>query len=144
MDKMNKAKELLREFKGAAYIYGLNVLQQCGTLVADLGAGQTAVLVTETFSGIDAHIEIVTNSLNSAGITVGATIPGAQPNAPREDLQRITESIRNAKPDLVVSVGGGSTIDAAKTAIVLTSLGGDIEDYFGVWLVTARIENMGR
>ena len=144
MDKMNKAKELLREFKGAAYIYGLNVLQQCGTLVADLGAGQTAVLVTETFPGIDAHIEIVTNSLNSAGITVGATIPGAQPNAPREDLQRITESIRNAKPDLVVSVGGGSTIDAAKAAIVLTSLGGDIEDYFGVGLVTARIENTGR
>ena len=40
---------------------------------------------------------------------------------------------------MIVSFGGGSTIDAVKAAEVLRTLGGDIEDYFGTGLVTQAL-----
>ena len=66
-------------------------------------------------------------------------IEGARPNAPLEDLARITAELKALDPDVIVSFGGGSTIDAAKAAEVLRTLGGEIEDYFGTGLVTAAL-----
>jgi len=40
-------------------------------------------------------------------------------------------------------MGGGSTIDAVKAAIVLDVLGGEIEDYFGVGKVTEALDKTG-
>ena len=40
--------------------------------------------------------------------------------------------------DVLVAVGGGSCIDAAKAIAVLASRGGTITDYAGVGRVTAR------
>jgi alcohol dehydrogenase class IV len=45
---------------------------------------------------------------------------------------------------VIVSFGGGSTIDCTKAAEVLRTLGGSIEDYFGVGLVTAKLQSTGR
>ena len=39
----------------------------------------------------------------------------------------VTEALRVAGPDVVVSFGGGSTIDAAKAAMMLVTLGGRID-----------------
>ena len=47
-------------------------------------------------------------------------------------------------PDVVVSFGGGSTIDATKAAEVLRTLGGEIDAYFGTGLVTAAAEAGGK
>ena len=63
-------------------------------------------------------------------------VDGAGPNAPLEDLARITADVIELNPDVIVSFGGGSTIDAAKAAEVLRTLGGEIEDYFGTGLVS--------
>ena len=41
-------------------------------------------------------------------------------------------------------MGGGSTIDAVKAAIVLDVLGGEIEDYFGVDKVSEALEKSGK
>lgn len=40
----------------------------------------------------------------------------------------------------MVSFGGGSTIDAAKAAMALVTLGGAIDQYFGTGLVTAALQ----
>jgi alcohol dehydrogenase len=44
---------------------------------------------------------------------------------------------------VIVSFGGGSTIDAAKAAEVLRTLGGEIDDYFGTGLVTEALKEKG-
>ncbi len=51
---------------------------------------------------------------------------------------------RRCDPDVIVSFGGGSTIDAAKAAEVLRTLGGEIEDYFGTGLVTQGLKAAGK
>ena len=45
---------------------------------------------------------------------------------------------------MIISFGGGSTIDATKAAEVLRTLGGDIDGYFGTGLVTQAVEERGK
>ena len=137
-----RAEALLRQFKGARYIHGLGVLPRVGAAAA--GLGRRAVLVRSTFPGTDARVEIIQQALAKAGIEVLGLIGGPRPNAPREDLGRISAELAALDPDVVVSFGGGSTIDCAKAAEVLRTLGGDIELYFGTGLVSQALAQTGR
>lgn len=138
----DKARALIRQFKGDAYLNGFGVLAEAGRMAAGLGA--RAVLVHDDFPGADVYVKTISDSLRGAGIEVREYTPGARPNAPREDLARIAARISAVKPDLLVSFGGGSTIDATKAAIVLYTLGGGIDDYFGMNVVTKALEASGK
>ena len=142
MSDFDKAKEMIREFKGDRYVFGSGVLDRIGGVTAELGS--RAALVYTVFPGNDVLIDRVTDSLTEAGVQVAAKIEGASPNAPREDLYRITEDIKAANPDVIVCLGGGSTLDASKAAEVLRTLGGEIEDYFGVGKVTEKLGVTGK
>jgi alcohol dehydrogenase len=142
MSYFERARELLNEFKGEAYLYGNGVLSGVGRVAAS--AGKTAVLISTEFPGSDAYVAAIRESLAQAGVTLAAEIAGPAPNAPREDLARITEAVKTANPDVIISFGGGSTIDAAKAAEVLRTLGGGIEDYFGTGLVTKKLQETGK
>jgi len=73
-------------------------------------------------------------------------IIGAGPNAPREDVYRLALQVARTRPEVILAVGGGSTIDAAKAANVLATFSpqevkkalqapdhaaGTIDPYFG-------------
>ena len=141
MDHFEIARDLLREFKGDAYRFGHHVLKDVGGIAAS--AGTRAVLISTEFPGVEGYLNIMRDSAAQAGVRLVAEIQGAAPNAPREDLLRITHELRQADPDVIVSFGGGSTIDAAKAAEVLRTLGGEIDDYFGTGLVTKRLQGVG-
>lgn len=142
MSKFETAQRLIYEFKADRYQHGLDVLTCVGTTVS--GLGRRVALVRDNFPGCDRFLEIVHKSLSSAGIELLGEISGAAPNAPREDVARITAEIGSLQPDAVISFGGGSTIDATKAAILLASLGGSIDDYFGTGLVTQTLELSGK
>lgn len=142
MADFEKARALLREFKGDKYLHGMGVLSQVGEVTAKLG--RRAALVRDVFPGADSHVAIIKESLGAAKVKVLGEIEGARPNAPREDLARITDQLTELDPDVIVSFGGGSTIDATKAAEVLRTLGGDIEDYFGTGLVTKALTESGK
>jgi len=139
MDYFGKARSLLHDFKGDAYLFGTGVLPDLGTRVAQ--AGTKAALVRDTFKDSDAFVQMIRDSLHSSSVELVTEITGAKPNCPREDLFRITEELKTAAPDVVISFGGGSTIDAAKAAEVLRTLGGRIDDYFGVGQVTTATKD---
>lgn len=138
MGRFDKARELLYDFKGDSYTCGMQTVSEVGNVVRK--AGKEAALVFAIFPGGESLINRVKSSLKEAGVTLIGEIEGAAPNAPREDLQRITQELKRLGPDVVVSLGGGSTIDVTKAASVLYSLGGHVEDYFGVGLVTGKLE----
>ncbi|MCD7037681.1 MULTISPECIES: iron-containing alcohol dehydrogenase [Pseudomonas] len=48
-----------------------------------------------------------------------ATFSGIAPHAPRTDVLRATNAAREARADLIVSIGGGSVTDAAKIVALL-------------------------
>lgn len=138
----DQARLLLRQFKGASYIYGLGVLPQVGAIAG--AQGKRAVLVRNRFSGNSGHLDTIRHALERAGVDLYAEVEGSAPNAPREDLKRITDVIAGHEPDVLISFGGGSTIDCVKAAEVLRTLGGDIEEYFGMGLVTKEVQASGK
>jgi len=142
MSMFDKSRKLLHDFKGNAYVYGAGVLPQVGHIVAE--QGRRPVIVRETFPGSDSFVAEIRDSCSSAGVPIVGEIQGASPNAPRKDLFRIQSELEDSDPDVIISFGGGSTIDAAKAAEVLRSLGGEIDGYFGTGLVSAAKERMGK
>lgn len=143
MDRFSTAHAaLMKDFKGERYCFGPWKLQNTGKLAAELG--KRAVLVRDTFPGSLTCMDTIKSSLVASGIQVVGEVDGARPNAPREDLQRITDALAEMLPDVVISFGGGSTIDAAKAAIVLSRLGGKVDDYFGTGLVSKALVTSGK
>jgi alcohol dehydrogenase class IV len=142
MSDFDKARALLRRFKGDSYLFGTGVLSSVGKVVAD--AGDRAALVRDTFNGSDHFVRIISDSLSQSDVELVDVIKGARPNCPREDLFRITDQLKTAEPTVVISFGGGSTIDATKAAEVLRTLGGEIDDYFGTGLVSEHLTQSGR
>jgi len=157
-ESIDRAEKVLRGWKGDSYTFGEDVLDATGKYARKYGRKATLV-VTELGQGwIEKPLERVKSSLKANGVTFEA-INGARPNAPREDVYRISLQVARAKSEMIVALGGGSTVDAAKAAAVLNTyspaevmeiLGagvGDadsIEPYFGTGLVTRMREGTGR
>lgn len=143
MNDFEKARELLREFKGDTYLFGNNVLKDIGSRV--VCSSRRGALVHAEFPGMEDYLSTIRISIEQAGAELVAQIVGARPNAPREDLFRIADELRETDADVIISFGGGSTIDAVKAADILGVLGGPIDQYFGTGLVTKRLqESTGR
>jgi alcohol dehydrogenase class IV len=103
-----------------------------------------AALIYTVFPDNDTFLGIIRDSLTRSGVEIIKEIQGAAPNCPRTDLFRITDIIKALSPDVIVSFGGGSTIDAAKAAEVLHTLGGDINDYFGTGIVSESLKKSNK
>ena len=142
MADFSKARALLREFKGTAYISGPGVLPLVGAVVAL--QGRRGALVRDIFPGSGEFVDTIRSSVQTAGVELVAEIDGAGPNAPRDDLFRITDALKEVDPEVIISFGGGSTIDATKAGEVLRTLGGGIDDYFGTGLVTEAVRASGK
>ena len=127
-----KARRLIREFKGDAYAFGVGALERSGALAAQLA--RRAVIVCGSSAASQRVVDQVKRSLRAAGVEVTGEVAGARPNAPREDVLRIANQLKElrAQEAAVVVIGGGSAIDAVKAANVLLTLGGEIDEYFGV------------
>ncbi|GAG46701.1 unnamed protein product, partial [marine sediment metagenome] len=83
-------------------------------LVTDLGIRSSGIAdrVTDMFPGI-------------------SVFDGVEPNPRNTTVDRAGEEIRRLKPDLIIGLGGGSVLDAAKAAALLGTNPGKIEDYEG-------------
>lgn len=142
-----RGTELLNGFKGGTYVFGMGVLDRVGDFASEFG--RSALLVANSGDWFKPIVNPVLGSLQKRGISLAGdrVVPDAAPNAPREDVYRLGTYILQFKPDCLVAVGGGSTIDAVKAANVIASLGQnepEIESYFGTGLVTEALKRTGK
>jgi alcohol dehydrogenase len=142
-----RARGLLRDWKGDRYVFGRGVLPRVGGIAAGLG---TRALVVCNTTYMKAVADAVVGALKEAGVSLagGVVVPDAGPNAPRADVYRIETYILHHRPDVIVAVGGGSTIDACKAANVLAALGGavtpELDHWFGTGIVSGALKATGK
>ncbi|MDR1905208.1 MAG: iron-containing alcohol dehydrogenase [Treponema sp.] len=146
-DLFFKSRQLLKNWKGDNYIFGRGVLGEVGKLAARFGNKALVVCNTTYMKPI---ADKVADALKTAGLSLagGVIVPDAGPNAPRVDVYRIETYILHHKPDVIIAVGGGSTIDACKAANFLATLGGavtpEVDHWFGTGIVSKALSQTGK
>lgn len=115
-------------------VFGPGVLARLGSLARELGASH-ALIVTDRGIVAAGHARRATASLEEAGIRV-LTDDGVRENPTTVDVDRCLAIARSAPIDLIVGIGGGSSMDTAKGANFLLTNGGAMRDYWGVGKAT--------
>ena len=110
-------------------VVGPGTIARLGDLARELGG--TRVLVTSDH-GIMAvgHTARGIESLQAAGITTEAFSAFTE-NPSSAEVEAGTAVARKFRPDLLVGLGGGSSMDCAKGINFLLSCGGKMQDYRG-------------
>lgn len=110
-------------------IYGAGVLSQLGELSQSFG--KRAFLVTDKGLKAAGHEEHALAFLQQAGVEV-VYFDDVHPNPTTDDVDRALQVARDAQVDLIIGLGGGSSMDCAKGVNFLLTNGGKMEDYWGI------------
>ena len=111
-------------------VFGADMLERVGELARDLG-GKHVLLVTDRGLAAAGHPSRAIGFLEAAGLHVTA-YDEVRENPTTLDVDRCVGIARRAGIDLIVGLGGGSSMDTAKGANFLLTNGGAMKDYWGV------------
>jgi alcohol dehydrogenase len=111
-------------------VFGPGFLDRLGELAREL-CGSRVLLVTDP--GIEAagHPERAIRSLEENGLQV-SVFDGVIENPASKEVDACVLAARHHGTDLIVGLGGGSSMDTAKGCNFVLTNGGSIEDYWGI------------
>jgi alcohol dehydrogenase len=110
-------------------VFGVGALARLGELARELG-GKRALLVTDPGLEKAGHPQRAVGSLQDAGLKV-FVFDGVEENPTTRTVDAALTFARKSRIDLLVAVGGGSSMDCAKGVNFLLTNGGRMEDYKG-------------
>ena len=108
---------------------GAGCLARVGEAAREL-EGRRALVVTDVDVRAAGHVERAVRFLEAAGLAV-EVFDAVRENPTSDDVERGAGAARSFAADLLVAVGGGSALDAAKGVNFVTTNGGRMEDYWG-------------
>jgi alcohol dehydrogenase len=115
-------------------IYGCGAFNQLGELAREL-SGRRVLLVTDAGLKKVGHCDRAVASLTAAGLQ-SVVFDEVTENPTTADVDRCVAFAKPANVDLIVGLGGGSSMDCAKGANFLLTNGGRMHDYRGVGKAT--------
>ena len=115
-------------------VCGPGTLARVGKLAAELG-GQRVLLVTDKGIVAAGHVARAQAALEAAGLLV-IVDDGVRENPTTLDIARCLALAREGRVDLLIGLGGGSSMDTAKGCNFLLTNGGEMRDYWGVGKAT--------
>jgi len=110
-------------------VFGPGRVGRLGALATELGGTRVLVCTDPGVRGAG-HLERGVRSLREAGLAV-VVFDEIQPNPTTVDVDRGLAVARDARADLLVGLGGGSSMDCAKGINFLLTNGGRLNDYQG-------------
>lgn len=126
------AQELMRNYKGRNYTFGVGCLESVGSYVREFGE-TTLLIISQRDWAKDLRKKVLT-ILENYSIEILEEVDTASPNTPTEDVFELANVIKKVCPQSITCVGGGSAIDCAKASNALASLSpeaNDLEPFFG-------------
>lgn len=115
-------------------IFGPDTLAQVGDVARGLG-GRRALLVTDAGIVAAGHASHAADFIKAAGLQV-EVYDRVHENPSTGDVAACLEVARRAEIDILVGLGGGSSMDTAKGCNFLLTNGGEMKDYWGVGKAT--------
>ena len=112
-------------------------IEQLGSLVAEFSV-QRVLLVSDVGVVSAGHSQLACDSLAAAGIEA-LVFSDVQENPTTEDVDKGVAVARDFQPQLLVGLGGGSSMDCAKGINFVYSCGGRMEDYWGTGKATSDL-----
>ncbi|MFO0851059.1 MAG: iron-containing alcohol dehydrogenase [Gemmataceae bacterium] len=110
-------------------VFGRGAVAQVGEIARRRGA-RRAFVVTDRILASNGVLDQVTASLHVAGVEP-VVFDGCVPEPPSDVVMQATAAARDARPDILIGLGGGSNMDTAKLVAVLLAHGGTLDDYVG-------------
>jgi len=116
-------------------IFGSDSLGRLGELAASLN-GRRAMVISDPGIVAAGHVQQGIDTLTAMGIET-LLFDGAQENPTTDEIDLGVAAARQFQPDLLIGLGGGSSMDCAKGINFVYSCGGTMHDYHGVGKATA-------
>jgi len=107
-----------------------------GAITARLG--KKALICTDARLGVSAELAEIVADLKASGVDV-CVYDQTQPDLPVESVVDCVEQVRDFGADVVLGIGGGSSMDMAKVVAVLLTHGGDFRQYYGEFNVPGPV-----
>ena len=120
-------RETFTFYSAGQLLFGRNAVRQIGDVVGRLRAKRVFIVTDKILAGVGI-LDKVREPL--AGMTV-EVFDGGEPEPTLGMVMRCIESAKVFRPDLVLGLGGGSNIDAAKLVAIVLAHGGHPRDYVG-------------
>ncbi|RMG32819.1 MAG: iron-containing alcohol dehydrogenase [Planctomycetota bacterium] len=111
------------------FVYGPGTLARVGELAAEFG--ERVFLVTDPGLRSAGHEQRCIDYLKAAGLQV-VVYDQVRSNPSEDDVQNALQAARDGDVQVIVGLGGGSSLDCAKGVNFLLTNGGRMRDYWGV------------
>jgi alcohol dehydrogenase len=111
-------------------VRGCGAIDRLGELAGELGT-RRALVVTDPGIVAAGHVQRGLDALNKANIET-SLFDGAHENPTTKDIDNGLEIARRYEPELLIGLGGGSSMDCAKGVNFVYTNGGTMHDYHGV------------
>jgi len=114
-------------------LFGNGTLARVGDLARDLG--QRALIVSDPGIVKAGYVERAAGFLREAGLAV-EVFGQVRENPNTEDVDACVKAARAFQTDLIIGLGGGSSMDTAKGCNFILTNGGRMHDYWGTGKAT--------
>lgn len=120
----------VRTWRLPEHVFGPGALSALKGYVASTGA-RRPLLVSDRAV---ARLGMAESVVAAAGLPQGSVsvFDDVEPELPLSCVRAALEVAREGRHDLVIGLGGGSTLDAAKVCAALAGQPGDVRDYIGI------------
>jgi alcohol dehydrogenase len=109
-------------------VFGRGAVTSVGESATMLGS--RVLVVTDEYLACGRQGQAVTAALERAGVEF-AVMTASVPELPRESVEAAIATARAKRPDCIIGLGGGSSIDLAKIIALALSAPGPLDAYYG-------------
>jgi alcohol dehydrogenase len=136
-----EARKLLESWEPTRIHFGEGLANRAGEIIKQ-HANKALVIIGGGSVKESGALERILRTLDDASIEY-KIVEGVEPNPSKETVYRIAYHLLAGNFSCMLAIGGGSVMDAAKAAgILATARDGELDEYFGVGLVSKRIKRI--
>jgi alcohol dehydrogenase len=117
-------------FMPSVNLLGIGAAKQVGQKAKELGATKVLVITGKTVEKLGFAQEIA-DDIRKEDIPV-VFFSDVEPNPTDKNVEAGVNTLKTEECDMVVAIGGGSTLDCAKAIALVGNNGGSIADYAGI------------